>query len=123
MMEPFPTLAKVFSLVIRERQRSIRKDQFPVFESIMAVNASFASNGSRSFNRGKQGRRDMYFCTHCKVKGYSRERCFKLIGYPSNFKPKQKNMSGQGSFDGARSIKVLPFLVIIPIWRLIFLSL
>lgn len=31
---------------------------------------------------GKQ----QFFCTYCKVPGHSNERCFKLHGYPPNFK-------------------------------------
>lgn len=29
---------------------------------------------------------NVYFCTHCKINGHSVDRCFKLHGYPPNFK-------------------------------------
>ncbi|XP_074374761.1 uncharacterized protein LOC141715181 [Apium graveolens] len=31
-----------------------------------------------------------YYCIHCKVPGHSIERCFKIHGYPSNFRPKER---------------------------------
>lgn len=112
MMEPFPTLSKVFALVAQEeRQRSIRIDHFPetsVSETVMAVTAPNSSTDSsinasfvQSASTGKQDRRDRYFCTHCKIKGHSRERCFKLIGYPSS-RSKGKSFSGHGSSDAAQ---------------------
>lgn len=89
MMDPLPTLLKVFSLVVQEeRQCTNCMDQFPVFDSM--VNAMVRS-GFNSSNPIKQDHRDRYFCTHCKLNGHSKERCYKLIGYP----PSYKAISGQ----------------------------
>lgn len=82
MIEPLPSFAKVFSLVVQEeRQRSICVDQFPVPETVMivdsSVNAFFAVVSDPS-NGCKLDLRDIYFCTYCKTKGHSRERCYKL---------------------------------------------
>lgn len=30
------------------------------------------------------------FCDYCKMKGHTQDGCFKLIGYPANFKPKRR---------------------------------
>lgn len=32
-----------------------------------------------------------YFCDHCKIPGHSKERCFKLNGYPPGFTPGYKS--------------------------------
>ncbi|XP_058766345.1 uncharacterized protein LOC131639923 [Vicia villosa] len=40
------------------------------------------SNGSKS----KNGRRDRPLCSHCNVLGHTKDKCFKLHGYPPGFK-------------------------------------
>ena len=37
-------------------------------------------------NNGSKRHVSSYFCTHCKVPGHSYERCFKVHGYPPDFK-------------------------------------
>lgn len=32
-----------------------------------------------------------YFCDHCKTHGHSLERCWKVYGYPTNWKRNDKN--------------------------------
>lgn len=87
MMEPFPSLFKVFSLVVQEeRLRTILEDQF-FGESMVipdnSINVALISGPSSGF---KQNIIDRFFCTHCKAKRHSKERCYKLIGYPPCFK-------------------------------------
>ncbi|KAL3340235.1 hypothetical protein AABB24_028720 [Solanum stoloniferum] len=33
-------------------------------------------------------------CDYCKLKGHAKENCYKLVGYPSNFKKKKGNSDG-----------------------------
>ncbi|XP_049931517.1 uncharacterized protein LOC126409693 [Nymphaea colorata] len=44
-----------------------------------------ASYDNRNF-RNRSGKKPTYFCNHCNITGHSRERCFKLNGYPPNFR-------------------------------------
>ncbi|KAL2903587.1 Retrovirus-related Pol polyprotein from transposon RE1, partial [Bienertia sinuspersici] len=38
------------------------------------------------FNTGSKRPASTYFCNHCKIPGHSIDKCFKLHGYPPNFK-------------------------------------
>ena len=49
---------------------------------------SVKTNGSgKSFNRAKFGKPQ---CTHCGVLGHVIDKCYKLHGYPSSYKFKNK---------------------------------
>ena len=76
LMDPIPSIGKVFSLLIQdEKQRKIGKKN-TIESSALAVKA----NGSRkSFNKAKSGRPQ---CTHYRVLGHDVDKCYKLHGYP-----------------------------------------
>lgn len=97
MMKPLPPLTKAFSLVVQEeRQRTI--GQFHVSDSMVVAESTINSvTSSGSSMIGKQNRRDRFFYTYSKMKGHSRERCYKIIGYPSTFKNHAKTGAGQSS--------------------------
>lgn len=58
-----------------------------VFDVASSLNSVHIASGSVNASRSP---RDRYFCTHCKVRGHSKERCFKLNGYLSGYKPKPR---------------------------------
>ncbi|XP_075095529.1 uncharacterized protein LOC142173778 [Nicotiana tabacum] len=43
-----------------------------------------------------KGKRPGIICEHCGYKGHLKENCFKIIGYPADFKSKRKNQTGGG---------------------------
>lgn len=43
--------------------------------------------GGRKFNNEKE----KVICSHCHLPGHTKERCYKIIGYPSSFKNKERN--------------------------------
>ncbi|XP_065620096.1 uncharacterized protein LOC136063519 [Quercus suber] len=101
LMEPLPTINKVYSLLIQEeRQRSIGLSNSVHIESttlaVKGSNANFNPNFPGFFgNSGAYGKnskgRDRPICTHCGKFGHVMEKCFKLHGFPPGFKPKGKN--------------------------------
>ena len=68
MMEPLPTINKVFSLVIYQTSKPM------AFGS--NYNAPTGSSG-----RSKT-RRDKIFCSHYGFNGHTKEKCYRLVGYP-----------------------------------------
>lgn len=56
--------------------------------------------------RGQAGRgkKPFMYCEYCNMKGHTKENCYKLIGYPPdfkakrNFKPGYEGNGGQGSY-------------------------
>ena len=102
LMEPFPTINKVYSLLIQEeRQRSVGLGNSIHIESttlaVTSSNVNSNSNfpgffGNSSVYGGKNSKgKDRPICTHCGKLGHVMEKCFKLYGFPPGFKPKGKN--------------------------------
>lgn len=52
------------------------------------------NNGTSKFQSGRGIRKDRPFCTHCKRPGHTMEKCYKLHGFPPDFKssPKANNV-------------------------------
>ena len=84
LMDPIPSLGKVFSLLLQdEKQRKVGKKN-TIESSTLAVKAN---GSSKSFNKAKSGRPQ---CTHCGVLGHVVDKCYKLHGYPFGYKFKNK---------------------------------
>ena len=84
LMDPIPSLGKVFSLLLQdEKQRKVGKKN-TIESSALAVKAN---GSSKSFNKAKSGRPQ---CTHCGVLGHVADKCYKLHGYPPGYKFKNK---------------------------------
>ncbi|KAG5587228.1 hypothetical protein H5410_047662 [Solanum commersonii] len=63
------------------------------------------SNTSRGGNYAKKKVNWNLFCDHCKMHGYTRDICFKLIGYPDDWKFKNKSGHEEyGSTNPARGM-------------------
>ncbi|XP_019241435.1 PREDICTED: uncharacterized protein LOC109221405 [Nicotiana attenuata] len=103
MMYPTPSIDKAYSLLLQEeRQRSIQPLVSSPLES-SSFNASaqkmgnylgqrksnfttYPGNGNK-FGMHKGNEKNNLFCTYCQKPGHTVERCFKIHGYPTNFKP------------------------------------
>ncbi|KZV47147.1 hypothetical protein F511_16989 [Dorcoceras hygrometricum] len=102
MIEPLPTIAKVFALVIQEeRQRSIHYDvsKAGVDHSGILSNVNSSANTAtslRTSQNSKGGRGDRIICSHCHFRNHTVDKCYKLHGYPPGH-PKFKSQISQGS--------------------------
>ncbi|EOY13666.1 Uncharacterized protein TCM_032303 [Theobroma cacao] len=77
LMDPIPTLDKVYSLVLREEsQRNMLFQTQPVLES---------STMNTMTDMKKNSKKDL-FCNHCGKKGHSKEKCYRIIGFSEDFK-------------------------------------
>ncbi|XP_070021411.1 uncharacterized protein [Nicotiana sylvestris] len=75
MMNPLPTIAQVFSILIQEeKQREVRPHRY----------------------RGPR-----LFCDYCKRPGHTKDKCYKLHGFPQNFKfTKGRNVASAANVHG-----------------------
>lgn len=93
-LDPFPSISRIFSLVIQEeRQRGIGVSSGPIVpqfsESPGLVNASQSFGG-----RG----RDMLFCTHCQKSNHTIDKCYQLHGFPPSFgRGRGRGFGGSGN--------------------------
>ncbi|KAM3251916.1 hypothetical protein P3L10_005986 [Capsicum annuum] len=82
MCSPFPNINQAYSLLVQyEKQREIKVAQHPA-ESIFLVTRNQRFTNPRTYD----GRRNNLICSHCKKPGYSAEKCYRLIGFPVDFK-------------------------------------
>lgn len=99
MMSPLPSISQVYSMLIQEeKQREIRSAGH-FFGDSASLTAEFhkpkftykegperfddkTSSRSEKF----EGRRSSLFCNYCKKPGHSIEKCYRLHGFPANFK-------------------------------------
>ncbi|XP_059302469.1 uncharacterized protein LOC132054488 isoform X2 [Lycium ferocissimum] len=111
MMNPMPNVNQAYSLVISdESQKAVAASSgiLGTNPSVTVGNIDLAmySRNNMSQNNGSQGGSNQYghqkfkkpynslICEFCKCKGHTKDTCFKLVGYPSDFKSK-KGMIGR----------------------------
>nr|XP_033512246.1 uncharacterized protein LOC117276932 [Nicotiana tomentosiformis] len=111
MMNPLPSVAQAFSLLIQdEKQREVRPNNLlmmesasinvntsrnislPIMESTsLNANVSRNDNFKTNYSTGNHPKsRPRPFCDYCKRPGHTKDKCFKLHGYPqnNNFNPR-----------------------------------
>ncbi|XP_039128401.1 uncharacterized protein LOC120264640 isoform X2 [Dioscorea cayenensis subsp. rotundata] len=94
LMKPLPTVREVYALLIQEeRQREINSStQFTEAVSLNASSSKNSSNSSNFSNRNSitltrnkpEYKRSV--CDYCKRVGHTKDKCFKLHGFPTNYK-------------------------------------
>ncbi|XP_019250920.1 PREDICTED: uncharacterized protein LOC109229825 [Nicotiana attenuata] len=66
-----------------------------LFSSKGNASASYGqSGGGNHLNSGYRSKRNNLHCDYCNFKGHTRETCYKLNGYPQDFKSKRKGGFG-----------------------------
>ena len=127
MMNPLPSTAQAFSLLIQEeKQREYRPASRTPMESIsLNVNAGRGSQGGRG-NRtnfpsnndsNNNNNRSVVICDFCKKQGHIKEKCYKLHGYPpksnapnnrvnnpQQFNPQQFRQNNNQNYRGRRIV-------------------
>ncbi|XP_019266451.1 PREDICTED: uncharacterized protein LOC109243892 [Nicotiana attenuata] len=104
MLSPLPTVNHAYSLLIKdEKQREVQISHHPAESVFVAAQRSYGGpkkTSAKKFNtkitKGTQ------FCNYCKKHNHTIESCYRLIGFPSNFK-----FTKSKRFNGAKSNAVL----------------
>ena len=100
LMDPLPSINRVYSLLIQdESQRSIGHSTCAyIISTTLATKSStgtvgfgntYGNNSGAKGNKNKGKERPV--CSHCGVTGHTIEKSYKLHGYPPGYKPKGKN--------------------------------
>uniref|UniRef100_A0A3Q7J4P8 CCHC-type domain-containing protein n=1 Tax=Solanum lycopersicum TaxID=4081 RepID=A0A3Q7J4P8_SOLLC len=56
------------------------------------------SGGASSSSVGNKSRKFLLQCEHCGCRGHTKDQCYKIVGYPADFKAKRKPLkSGVGN--------------------------
>ncbi|XP_019224817.1 PREDICTED: uncharacterized protein LOC109206448 [Nicotiana attenuata] len=99
MIHPTPSLNKAYSLIIyQESQRRIANLTQIVQTSEHLEGATlYSNNGAGYTGDNLESKKNQLQCEYCHYKDQTKENCFKLIGYPPDFKSKRKG-SNLGSY-------------------------
>ncbi|XP_075109254.1 uncharacterized protein LOC107759537 [Nicotiana tabacum] len=101
MMSPTPIVNQAYGLIINdEGQRSVAATT-----GLLGANlATYASHYNVAmYTRTGHGRNQKFRknynvqCEFCKMKGHSKENCYKIVGYPLEFKNRKKGGVGVGN--------------------------
>ncbi|GMI87863.1 hypothetical protein HRI_002455600 [Hibiscus trionum] len=85
LIDPLRSITKAFSLVTqKESQRLIKLDN-PITEATFAVKSHVPSHISSGYPPKKS--RPQY--SHCNLMGHTKEKCYRLHGYPPSYHTKQ----------------------------------
>ena len=104
---PLPNIGQAYSLVIQdEKQREIHATPaYPGDSGSFIV----ANSGERKYpdlkaqkggNSGYDGKKSNVICAYCKKPGHSVDKCYKIHGFPADFKftkPRKFQSTSQGS--------------------------
>ncbi|XP_076904645.1 uncharacterized protein LOC143560163 [Bidens hawaiensis] len=83
MMQPLPSIDRAYGILIQdEKQREIHTTT----TDLIASSASMHANTAGPVSGGSAKNRRTLVCTHCKRNGMSVRKCYKLIGFPKDYK-------------------------------------
>ena len=98
LIEPLPSRSKVCSLILQEEKMRNIGQSFNMIQSgdaaAMYVNNSrgfLGHQGQKNEGKGGNGKKDKLVCTYCGFTGHIADKCYKLHGYPFDYKPKGGN--------------------------------
>lgn len=95
-----PSLSKVYSMVTQEeKEQAVASSRAPVIEATAL--AAKTGNSNLRFNQSNSRPRER--CDHCKKTGHTKERCFEIIGYPANWRPRGRTDQTKASIPKSSS--------------------
>lgn len=97
LIEPLPNVRTAFSIISREESRQ-RNGSLSSNSNNSNKTESVAFNSKFNESKRNKGRYSNLQCKNCGIKGHTIERCYKLIGFPKDFKPKNDS-NNQSTFN------------------------
>lgn len=102
-----PSINQAYAMIIEDEiQHSACMNTVSEKIDPVVMQASRSQSYNQGNNQGSQnfkGRRFFLQCEYCQYTGHTRDNCYKLIGYPSDWKHKKKSEHGNGSIRGGRT--------------------
>ncbi|XP_038995860.1 uncharacterized protein LOC120153902 isoform X2 [Hibiscus syriacus] len=81
LMQPLPNVNQAYSMIVQEEAQRAQ------LSGVSGATAMYSNASGNSDRRRFNG-----VCDYCKIKGHKRDNCYRLIGFPPDFKfTKKKN--------------------------------
>ena len=100
MMTPLPSISQAYALLSQEeKQREVHASSHFITESA-SMNATNHIQVHPQFQQHNQSQKQKFdgkrfICTHCKKPGHLASKCYRLVGFPKDFRfTKNKKFSG-----------------------------
>ncbi|XP_015165096.1 uncharacterized protein [Solanum tuberosum] len=104
LMNPIPTVNHAYAMVVNDECQKMASSRSSIGLSSMGSTgmdplAMYSRTGGGSSSQGvnKFKRNFQVVCDFCRCKGHTKDQCYKLIGYPSDFKSKRKVNTSTGT--------------------------
>uniref|UniRef100_A0A2N9ICY7 Reverse transcriptase Ty1/copia-type domain-containing protein n=1 Tax=Fagus sylvatica TaxID=28930 RepID=A0A2N9ICY7_FAGSY len=103
LMEPLPTINKVFALVSQEeRQRELSSS--PMMHVVDSGATTLAVTNYKPYGGNKSfGKKERPVCSHCGITGHKVEKRYKIHGYPLGFKSRTRPAANQMANEASTS--------------------
>ncbi|OMO90088.1 Integrase, catalytic core [Corchorus capsularis] len=100
-MDPVPSMNRAYAMLItEEKQLSIGSNRVPIEVSAFTVKPSSQSSQQAKAAEGAES--DKPICGHCGIPGHPKEKCYQLIGYPTDWGTRGNRGRGRGRGRGGR---------------------
>ncbi|KAL6312522.1 hypothetical protein AAG906_021215 [Vitis piasezkii] len=107
MMDPLPAINKVFSLVIQEERHRTVGYSYSGSHNSDPMTFGSNSNAPAGSSGGSKTRRDRITCSYCGFQGHTKDKCYKLVGYPPGWKFKNKGPNSSLMANNSKSLTLL----------------
>ncbi|KHN28108.1 hypothetical protein glysoja_039628, partial [Glycine soja] len=87
LSNPLPSIGNVFSLILQEEaKREIVVTHSPTNSlDNIAFSVNYVSKNQYENTKGKYIKKERPKCAHCDMLGHTKDKCYKLVGYPPNY--------------------------------------
>ena len=93
LYDPLPPIGNVFSLVLQEKaQREIVVNHLPSLNSNTMAFTVNSTTKNPTNGKSRNAKKERPQCAHSNLLGHTKDKCYKLVGYPPNYfknKPQQ----------------------------------
>nr|KYP31170.1 hypothetical protein KK1_048775 [Cajanus cajan] len=86
LSDPLPSIGNVFSLILQEEaQREIIVPPSTAHSENIAFSVNSSQKHQFDNSKNKFVNKEKPKCGHCGILGHTKDRCYKLVGYPPNY--------------------------------------